>query len=62
MRVSEQTLDKADEIVKDGRVFKPVYKYLLDNMPRDLVQEMARRRLDELESGKIEKKERARPR
>jgi hypothetical protein len=66
MRVSEQTLDKADEIpdeiVKDGRVFKPVYKRLLDNMPRDLVREMARRRLDELESGKIEKKEKARPR
>jgi hypothetical protein len=38
-------------------VFKPVYKHLLDNMPRDLVQEMACRRLDELESGKAEKKE-----
>jgi hypothetical protein len=25
-----------------------VYKHLLDNMPRDLVQEMARRRLEEL--------------
>ncbi|MDR1326688.1 MAG: hypothetical protein LBK00_11705 [Treponema sp.] len=57
MRISEQPLDKADEIVKDGRVFKPVYKHLLDNMPRDLVQEMARRRLAELESGKAEKKE-----
>jgi hypothetical protein len=48
-------LDTAGEIVKDGRVFKPVYKHLLDNMPRDLVQEMARRRLEELESGKAEK-------
>jgi hypothetical protein len=61
MRISEQPLDRAneipDEIVKDGRVFKPVYKHLLDNMPRDLVQEMARRRLEELESGKAEKKE-----
>jgi hypothetical protein len=56
MRISEQTLDKTDEIVKDGRVFKPVYKRLLDNIPRDLVQEMARRRLDELESGKTDKK------
>jgi hypothetical protein len=55
MRISEQTLDKTDEIVKDGRVFKPVYKRLLDNMPRDLVQEMARRRLEELESGKAPK-------
>jgi hypothetical protein len=61
MRISEQILDREDEIpdeiVKDGRVFKPVYKHLLDNMPRDLVREMARRRLDELESGKAEKKE-----
>jgi hypothetical protein len=56
MRISEQTSDKTDEIVKDGRVFKPVYKRLLDNIPRDLVQEMARRRLEELESGKVEKK------
>jgi hypothetical protein len=55
MRISEQTLDKTDEIVKNGRVFKPVYKRLLDNMPRDLVQEMARRRLEELESGKSPK-------
>jgi hypothetical protein len=61
MKMSEQTLDKAGEIpdviVKDGRVFRPVYKRLLDNMPRDLVQEMARRRLEELEAGKAAKKE-----
>jgi hypothetical protein len=57
MSISEQPLDRTDEIVKDGRVFKPVYKHLLDNMPRDLVQEMARCRLHELESGKAEKKE-----
>jgi hypothetical protein len=56
MKTSEQTLDKADEIVKNGRVFKPVYKHLLDNMPHDIVQEMARRRLDELKAGKGEKK------
>jgi len=38
------------EIVRDERVFRPVYKHLLDNMPRDLVQEMARRRLAELDA------------
>jgi hypothetical protein len=48
MKISEQTLNNTGEIVKDGRVFKPVYKHLLDNMPRDLVQEMARRHLEEL--------------
>jgi hypothetical protein len=53
-------MDKADEIpdeiIKDDRVFKPVYKRLLDNMSRDLVQEMARRHLGELEPGKAKKK------
>jgi hypothetical protein len=48
MKISEHTLAKTDEIVKDGRVFKPVYNHLLHNMPRDLVQEMARRCLEEL--------------
>ena len=43
-------LDDTGEIIKDGRVFRPVYKHLLDNMPRDLVQEMARRRLAELDA------------
>jgi hypothetical protein len=48
MKTSEKPLDRPDEIVIQGRVFKPMYKHLLDKMPRDLVQEMARRRLDEL--------------
>ncbi|MCL2410798.1 MAG: hypothetical protein FWC97_04060 [Treponema sp.] len=50
MTTSEKPLDKTSEIVKNGRVFRPVYKHLLDNMPKDLVQEMARRRLEELDS------------
>ena len=53
MITSEKLLEKpvndTNEIVKDGRVFKPVYKDLLDNMPNDLVREMARRRLEELD-------------
>ncbi|MDR2471154.1 MAG: hypothetical protein LBD09_03475 [Treponema sp.] len=56
MKTSEKPSDKEDEIVIKGRVFKPVYKNLLDNMPRDLVQEMARRRLDELKSGAASQK------
>lgn len=58
MKTSEKTSDRPDEIVINGRVFKPVYKHLLDNMPRDLVQEMARRRLDELRSGNAAQKKR----
>jgi len=51
MIISKEASGKADEIVKEGRVFKPLYKDLLDNMPQDLVQEMARRRLQEIDSG-----------
>ena len=50
MAVSNKASNSPDEIIVDGRVFRPVYKHLLDNMPRDLVQEMARRRLAELEA------------
>ena len=49
MQASEKSLEIDGEIVIEGRVFKPVYKHLLDNMPQDLVQEMARRRLKELD-------------
>jgi hypothetical protein len=38
------------EIVKNGRVFRPVYQDLLNNMPKDIVQELAQRRLAEIEA------------
>ena len=57
MKIPEKPSDRPDEIVINGRVFRPVYKHLLDNMPRDLVQEMARRRLEELKSGNTAPKE-----
>jgi hypothetical protein len=47
------------EIVVGGRTFVPVYKDLLDAMPRDLVQEMARRRLAEI--AEIKKREGKKP-
>jgi len=38
-----------DEIVtKSGRVFRPGNKELLQNIPPDIVQEMAKRRLEEI--------------
>jgi cell pole-organizing protein PopZ len=38
-----------DEIVtKSGRKFRPYYKDLLDNMPPDLVKELARRELEKI--------------
>ena len=50
MQTSEITRNEDGEYVKDGRVFKPLHKNLLDRMPKDLVQEMARRKLAELEA------------
>jgi hypothetical protein len=38
------------EIVKNGRVFRPVYRDLLNKMPKDIVQELAKRRLAEIEA------------
>ena len=55
MQASEKSPETDGEIVIEGRVFKPVYKNLLDNMPQDLVQEMARRRLKELDEALAQK-------
>jgi hypothetical protein len=57
MQTSEKLSNRQGEIVIDGHVFRPLYKHLLDNMPRDLVQEMARRRLAELEAHDAAQKE-----
>jgi len=57
MITSEKLSDDPDVIIRDGRIFKPVYKHLLDNMPKDLVQEMARRRLKELDAMREKNKE-----
>ena len=57
MITSEKLSDDPDVIIRDCRIFKPVYKHLLDNMPKDLVQEMARRRLKELDAMREKNKE-----
>ncbi|MDR2491686.1 MAG: hypothetical protein LBD20_09835 [Spirochaetaceae bacterium] len=56
METSEKLLDRQGEFTIDGHVFRPVYKHVLDNMPRDLVQKMACRRLAELEAHNAEQK------
>jgi len=39
-----------DEIVTEsGRVFRPGNKELLENIPPDIVQDMAKRKLEEIE-------------
>jgi hypothetical protein len=45
-----------DEILttRSGRIFRPYHKDLLHNIPPDIVKEMARRRLEQIEKdGKL---------
>jgi len=45
-----------DEIVTEsGRVFRPGNKELLENIPSDIVQEMAKRKWEEIKSSKDKK-------
>jgi len=46
-----------DEIVTEtGRVFRSGNKELLDNIPSDIVQEMAKRKWEEIQSSKKKNK------
>jgi hypothetical protein len=45
-------LENGEVVTESGRVFRPHYKELLDAMPQDIVRELARRRLKELEQDK----------
>jgi len=49
MKTSEDTLVKDEIVTKSGRVFRPGNKELLENIPNDIVQEMAKRRWEEIE-------------
>ncbi|WP_461257841.1 hypothetical protein [Treponema sp. R80B11-R83G3] len=53
---SETTLEKGSIIMESGKVFQPHYKELLDTMPQDIVKELAKRKLEELEQHKAAKK------
>jgi hypothetical protein len=49
MKTSEDTLVKDEIVTKSGRVFRPGNKELLENIPADIVQEMAKRKWEEIE-------------
>jgi hypothetical protein len=52
MKTSDDTL-VTDKIVTDsGREFHPVHKDILDKIPAEIVTEMAKRRLEEIETDK----------
>jgi hypothetical protein len=60
MKTLEQSsvIDEKVLVTKSGRKFRAYYQNLLNNMPRDLVEEMAKRerdKIDALEKGKKKK-------
>ena len=52
MKTSEDTLVKDEIVTESGRVFRPGNKELLENIPSDIVQEMAKRRWEEIKHSK----------
>jgi len=52
MKTLEDTLVKDEIVTKSGRVFRPGNKELLENIPSDIVQEMAKRKWEEIERSK----------
>jgi len=52
MKTSEDTLVKDEIVTESGRVFRPGNKELLGNIPSDIVQEMARRKWEEIKRSK----------
>ena len=54
LKKSSATDDKVI-ISESGKKYRRLYQDLLDNMPQDLVREMARRRLEEFERYQADK-------
>ena len=52
MNTLEDTLVNDEIVTKSGRIFRPGNRELLQNIPSDLVQEMAKRRLEEMKRHK----------
>ena len=48
----EDTLVKDEIVTKSGRVFRPGNKELLENIPTDIVQEMAKRKWEHIKRHK----------
>jgi hypothetical protein len=49
MQASEITLERDEIVTTSGRVFRRHNQEFLDNQPPDIVQDMARRRLEEIQ-------------
>jgi hypothetical protein len=55
IKASETTLEKDEIITESGRVFRRHNQEFLDNLPPDIVREMARRRLVETQAIKAKR-------
>jgi hypothetical protein len=53
MKTLEDTLVKDEIVTKSGRVFRPGNRELLGNIPAGIVQEMAKRKWEEIKRVKI---------
>jgi len=52
MKTLEDTLAKDEIVTESGRIFRSGNKELLDNIPSDIVKEMAKRKWEEIQSSK----------
>ena len=52
MKTLEDTLAKDEIVTESGRIFRSGNKELLDNIPSDIVKEMAKRKWEEIQSYK----------
>lgn len=52
MKTLEDTLVKDEVVTESGRVFRPGNKELFENIPSDIVQEMAKRKWEEIKQHK----------
>jgi hypothetical protein len=50
MKNSLEHVSVPDKIEIDGRIFRPGNKILLESLPSDIVQEMARREMEKIEA------------
>ena len=59
MKASEDSLANDEIVTESGRVFRPGNKELLENIPSDIVQEMAKRRMEEIKKYKDKQSQRS---
>ena len=57
MNTLDNTLVKDEIVTESGRVFHTAHKDILESLPPDMIQELARRRMKDIERIKDNKKD-----